>query len=312
MVSSEEQPTAPWPEPPAAPVTACAWCGAELDARATRLAGRTRCGACAAATTDPQPTSAQLEQAYSSWYRPESGRFSGPGDRLLELTRGRLARRLDRIAPPGAVLDVGSGDGILLRALRARGREALGLERGEAGPGVREADVRELDERFAAIVFWHSLEHLPDAGAVVDHACTLLEPGGALVVALPNPSSAQAQAFGDRWLALDLPRHLIHVPAETLTARLESNGLRIGRHSGWRGGQVMFGWLHGLVASLPGHPSLYAAIRQEEARDGRTSGATRAAALAAGVALSPVAAAATGAEIASRRSGTTYVEARRG
>ena len=178
---------------------------------------------------------------------PIPGRFSGPGDRLLELTRGRLARRLDRIAPPGAVLDVGSGDGTLLRALRARGREALGLERGETGPGVREADVRELDERFAAIVFWHSLEHLPDAGAVVDHACTLLEPGGALVVALPNPSSAQAQAFGDRWLALDLPRHLIHVPAETLTARLESNGLRIGRRSGWRGGQVMFGWLHGLV-----------------------------------------------------------------
>ena len=312
MVSAEEQVTAPWPSSPATRATACAWCGAELGDGADRLAGRTRCPTCGAATTDPQPTPAQLEQAYSGWYRPESGRFSGPGDRLLALTRGRLARRLDRIAPPGPILDVGSGDGTLLRGLRARGREALGLERGAAGPGVREADVRELDERFAAVVFWHSLEHLPDAGAVTDHACGLLQPGGTLVIALPNPASTQARAFGDRWLALDLPRHLVHVPAATLTHRLERNGMRITRRSGWRGGQVMFGWLHGMVGSLPGRPDLYASIRQEEARGTEASEAARLAALAAGVALSPLAAAATAAELAAGRSGTTYVEARRG
>ncbi len=312
MVSAEEQLTAPWPGPPATAVVSCAWCKAALDGRAVRLTGRTRCGVCGAATTDPQPTPAQLELAYSSWYRPETGRFSGPGDRLLEVTRGRLARRLDRIAPAGRVLDVGSGDGTLLRALRSRGRDALGLERGSTEPGVRAADVRELDEGFAAIVFWHSLEHLAEAGEVFDHACALLEPDGVLIVAVPNPASLQAERFGDRWLALDLPRHLVHVPVDTLSARIEHNGLRISRRSGWRGGQVMFGWLHGLVGALPGDPDLYGAIRQPEARDTRASAAGRAAALAAGVALSPVAVVATAAELAARRSGTTYVEARRG
>ncbi len=312
MVSAEERATAAWPHPPATPVDQCAWCGAPLGSDAARLAGRTRCAVCGVATTDPQPTDAQLEAAYSTWYRPESGRFSGPGDQLLAFTRARLARRLDRIAPTGAVLDVGSGDGTLLRALRARGRQAIGLERGVTEPGVREADVRELDERFAAIVFWHSLEHLRDASAVLDHACRLLEPGGAIVVALPNPASMQAQTFGDRWLALDLPRHLIHVPEAALTSRLEANGLAIARRSGWRGGQVMFGWLHGLVGALPGHPDLYAAIRQEQARGGQTSGAGRAAALATGLVLAPAAAVATAAELTARRSGTTYVEARRG
>jgi SAM-dependent methyltransferase len=312
VVSAEELATAAqWPHAPATAVTQCAWCGAELDSRATRLGGRVVCAACGAATTDPQPTGAQLELAYSSWYRPDSGRFSGPGDRLLALTRARLARRLDRIAPPGAVLDVGSGDGTLLAALRGRGRDALGLERGASAPGVREADVRDLDGRFAAIIFWHSLEHLRDAGAVFDHACSLLEPGGVLVVALPNPASMQARAFGDRWLALDLPRHLIHVPAATLASRLERTRMRIERRSGWRGGQVMFGWLHGMVATLPGHPDLYAAIRREQARGKPTPAGVRAATLAAGVVLSPLAAAATVAELVARRSGTTYVEARR-
>jgi hypothetical protein len=57
------------------------------------------------ANTDPWPTEAELDAAYRSWYRPASGRFSGIGDAVLRRTRSRLARRLDRIAPPGPVLD---------------------------------------------------------------------------------------------------------------------------------------------------------------------------------------------------------------
>jgi SAM-dependent methyltransferase len=311
VADPERSPPARWPGAPARPALACAWCGATFDSRSKALAGRRECASCGAATTDPQPTDEQLELAYSTWYRPDSGRFAGPGDRVLSLSRGLLARRLDRIAPPGPILDVGSGDGSLLRALRARGRHATGLERGADAPGVREADVRELDERFAAIVFWHSLEHLRDAGAVLDHAAGLLAPGGVIVIAMPNPASMQARTFGDRWLALDLPRHLVHVPAGALRARLEADGVPVARYSGWRGGQVLFGWLHAMVATLPGRLDLYAALRQEQARGAAVSGPRRLAAIAAAVLLSPAAVAATLAELAAGRSGTTYVEARR-
>src|SRR6478609_4143145 len=128
----------------------CRWCGAPLDDRSAHLAGRTLCVACGVATTDPFPTSEQLDAAYSIWYRPDGGRFSGPGDRLLRRTRGRLATRVDRLAPPGPVLDVGSGDGTLVAALRATGREAHGLERGDR-------ELAGIDEPQAAIVFWHAL-----------------------------------------------------------------------------------------------------------------------------------------------------------
>ena len=292
-------------------VAACAWCGGPIVAGDERTAAGAVCPRCASATTEPVPSEAELELAYASWYRPESGRFSGAGDALLSRTRGLLASRLDQIAPPGSILDVGSGDGTLLAALRAQGREAVGVERAAQNEGVISGDVREIGRGFAGVVFWHSLEHLRDAGEVIGHAAGLLEPGGVLVVAMPNSASIQARLFADRWLALDLPRHLVHVPASALHRRLGDLGLRVERTSYARGGQVVFGWLHGLVGSLPGNPDLYDAIRRPQARHEPISRRRRAAALVAAVALAPFAAVAAVVEIALSRGGTTYVEARR-
>ena len=88
---------------------ACAWCGTSLE-DGEQLSGRTRCRKCGAATTDPWPSDTDLRHAYGGWYRPTSGgRFAAAGDLLLHLTRSSLARRVDRIAPPGPVLDVGRG-----------------------------------------------------------------------------------------------------------------------------------------------------------------------------------------------------------
>jgi SAM-dependent methyltransferase len=289
----------------------CAWCGAAFDETSELLHGRRRCGSCGAATTDPWPDDAELGRAYADWYRPASGRFAGPGDRLLRRTRGLLAGRLDRIAPAGAVLDVGAGDGSLLDALHARGREALGLERASNRPDVRAVELDEVEGRFAAVVFWHSLEHLRAPGAALARAYELLLPAGILVVAVPNAGSLQARAFGDAWLALDLPRHLVHIPASALLARLEALGFRVERVSHARGGQVLFGWLQGLVGLLPGGLNLYDAIRRPSARRTGLHGTARAATLAAGVGLLPAAAALTALEVAMRRGGSVYVEARK-
>jgi SAM-dependent methyltransferase len=292
-------------------VSACAWCGAAAaPARRRSGFGVRRCARCGAGTTDPLPTEAELERAYAR-YRPDSGRFSGAGDALLRRTRARLAARVAELAPPGRVLDVGAGDGALLDALHALGRDAAGLERDSRRDDVREAEVSEIDGDWAAVVFWHSLEHLPAPGAAIDHAARILAPGGTLFVAVPNLDSLQARAFGERWLHLDLPRHLVHLSARALTARLRALGLAVTRVSHWRGGQLLFGWLHGLVGSLPGELDLYDAIRRPEARSRPLAPGRRALALAAGVALFPVAAAATALEVALRRGGTVYVEARR-
>ncbi|MBI5106062.1 MAG: class I SAM-dependent methyltransferase [Solirubrobacterales bacterium] len=274
----------------------CPWCGRPLHgaARGPLLV----CARCGVGVTVPWPTDAELDAAYAGPYRPAEGRFSGPGDAVLRRSRARLAARLDALAPPGPVLDVGAGDGTLVRALRARGRDAVGLERGDEEPAGP----------FAAIVLWHSLEHLRAPGAALDDAAAKLVPGGVLAVAAPNLASLQARAFGARWLAFDLPRHLVHVPAAELVARLRAAGLEVRRVSHWRGGQVVFGWLHGLVERLAG-VDLYDAIRRPDARMAPLAPGRRALALAAGCALLPVALACAAVEVAARRGGSVYVEA---
>jgi SAM-dependent methyltransferase len=209
------------------------------------------------------------------------------------------------------VLDVGAGDGTLLDALARRGREGLGLERDVRRPDIRDQSVEEVEGEWAAIVFWHSLEHLPRPGTAVEAAARLLAPRGVVVIAVPNSASLQARAFGDRWLALDLPRHLVHLSERSLTDKLEGLGLRVERISHVRGGQIVIGWLDGLVGSLPGGLNLYQALRRAPARSVELSRGQWAASLVAGIALFPLAAALSVLEIALRRSGSIYVEARR-
>ncbi|HET6832085.1 MAG TPA: class I SAM-dependent methyltransferase [Solirubrobacterales bacterium] len=293
----------------------CAWCGGELGADADRLRGRIRCRRCGAATTDPWPDDAGLEDAYGTWYRPEQGgRFHFAGDALLGRTRGLLAARIDSIAPPGPVLDVGAGDGVLLDALRARGRRATGLERNSARPDFEPGPIETVggDGEWAAVVLWHALEHLPRPRSAVREAARLLKPGGVLAIAVPNGESMQAEAFGDEWLHLDIPRHLVHLSTTTLSRGLAEDGFRVERVSSYRGGQIVVGWLAGLVGRMPGNLDLYQAMRRPEARSAPMGSGRRAASILAGVVMLPVAAACSGVEIARRRGGTIYVEARLG
>jgi len=289
----------------------CAWCDRRFDSTDEYLTGRVRCARCGVATTSPWPSDEQLSAAYADWYRPESGRFSGLGDKVLRRTRSALADRLHRILPPGPVLDVGAGDGTLAGAFVRRGREAVGLEPYASGPHIRNAEIEEVDGNWSAIIFWHSLEHLRQPARALGHAATLLSPCGRLVIAVPNATSLQARVFGDRWLALDLPRHLVHLSPPALLSKVEALGLRVERVSYMRGGQVVFGWVHGFVGKLPGHPDLYDAIRRSEARQATHSPVLRLYALTAAVAALPFALAATAVEVAARSGGTIYIEARR-
>jgi SAM-dependent methyltransferase len=302
--------------------TRCVWCASPLGAGAVRLRGRTACGHCGAATTDPWPTEAELEAAYGTWYRPKEEtwseataggrRFAFGGDAVLDRTRALLAGRLDEIAPPGPILDVGAGEGSLVDAIGSRGRAVTGLERGTARSDFEDLAIEQIrgDGAWSGIVLWHALEHLPRPGAAIREAARLLRPGGVLAIAVPNLASLQSRAFGDEWLHLDLPRHLVHLPAGTLISGLREAGFDVERVSYARGGQIVVGWLDGLVGLVPGL-DLYAAIRVPAARSERLSPLARVLSVAVGVALLPVAAAAAAVEIATRRGGTVYVEARR-
>ncbi len=212
----------------AAPTT-CAWCQADLSRTGTALKGRVRCTRCGVATTSPWPTDAELDAAYAGWYRPDGGRFSGPGrSRAAALTRaaGPPDRR---IAPPGA----GTRRRRRRRhAARCAARPAAASRSASSGalaPDVSSRELEELDGPWAAVVLWHSLEHLRAPGEALRARGAAARRAACWSWRVPNADSLQARAFGDRWLALDLPRHLVHIPARALLARSREVGLRVER-----------------------------------------------------------------------------------
>lgn len=261
------------------------------------------------ATTTPWPSDEELAAAYSGWYRPPSGRFGRFGDALFDRVRGNRSRSIDELAPPGSILDVGAGEGTLVDALRKRGRDAIGLDPHTQRADFLQIDAEEISGLWAAVVFWHSLEHLPAPVKALQAARDALHEGGLLLIAVPNAASLQSKVFGDRWFPLDLPRHLVHVPAEVLLDLLRQMGLEITKVSYVKGGQVVFGWLHGMVSSISPTLDLYDALRIAEARSRPMSSVKRAATLLLGTVLFPFACIASLVEVAARRSGTLYVEA---
>jgi len=213
-------------------IPTCAWCEQPLAHGSLRAFGPLRCDHCGTTTAldwagerellrAPLPPVAQVRGAQ---------RICTLGEAARRRVRRRLAARIARVAPPGPVLDVSSGDRMLLDALRATGRLTTGIICGR--PSVashadhQDAEITELGGRYAAIVFWQSLGRLRAPGVALEHAAALLKPGGLLAIAQPSPARMQARALGERLLAPGPPQHRVVIPPQTLMERLRALGLQ--------------------------------------------------------------------------------------
>jgi SAM-dependent methyltransferase len=190
-----------------------------------------RCRRCDIVHTAPRPRA--MERYYPHQYRRYGRVALWALERLYSLRVARWAGRTDR---PGSVLEVGCGTGLMLAAFRRRGWRVLGTERSEEaaehgrrtlGLDIVSGDLALLpqDARFDLIVLFQVLEHMDDPISVLTECASRLGPGGKVVVNVPNFASWQSQFARDRWLHLDVPRHLVHYTPETLTATLRRAGL---------------------------------------------------------------------------------------
>lgn len=107
---------------------------------------------------------------------------------------------LQRHVPAGArrVLDLGCASGALGAALKARGATVVGVERDpvyaaaarERLDDVVEADLETLDPAtlgtFDVLIAGDVLEHLSDPWSVLRRFAAIVQPGGTVVVSLPN------------------------------------------------------------------------------------------------------------------------------
>lgn len=205
---------------------ACAWCDAPLGLPAPGLDGPRRCAACGTRIRS-WPTDDQLEALFAqeAARRPETASRCTVADALRRRARRRLAVRVARMAPPGPVLDVGSGDGTLLDSLRAAGRVATGIGRAPVRSDVHDVEITEVGGRYAAIVFWQSLGSVRAPRTALEHAAALLKPDGLLAIA--QPTSVALPALTEKWRGIATPAQRIRVPQRALVERLRSLGLEV-------------------------------------------------------------------------------------
>jgi Methyltransferase domain len=223
-------------EPPDATrtVPTCAWCEQPLAHGPLRSFGQLRCDHCGATTALDWPSEREQLRAPLVPVVQVRGthRVCTLGEAARRRVRRRLASRIARVAPPGPVLDVSSGDRLLLDALRATGRLTTGIVSGRsatARPGIQHTEITELGGRYAAIVFWQSLGRLRAPGVALEHAAALLKPGGLLAIAQPSPTRIQARALGERLLTASAPQHRVVIPPQTLIERLRALGFQADR-----------------------------------------------------------------------------------
>ena len=121
---------------------------------------------------------------------------------------GTLERVLKAAGPPpGTWLDVGCGGGTLVRALRARGIAAEGVEPNEAlfarFLGGDDRFHHGLDElagrRFDVVSALDVLEHVPDPVPFLRSLADVVAPQGVVLISTPDAGSAAARVLGRRW-----------------------------------------------------------------------------------------------------------------
>ncbi|MBI3715410.1 MAG: class I SAM-dependent methyltransferase [Betaproteobacteria bacterium] len=144
-----------------------------------------------------------------------------------------------RFAPSGRLLEIGPSWGAFCLLAKRAGFSVEAIEmdpscceflkrrigvkvicRSDEADALSEATVPDV------IAAWHVLEHLRNPWRLVDAAAERLAPGGALILALPNPGALQFKVFGRYWTHVDAPRHLHLIPPDVLRSRAERAGLR--------------------------------------------------------------------------------------
>lgn len=181
---------------------------------------QSRCLDCAIVFSNPQCTPRSLAAYYGEhyWETHWSAQLSVDLDKArsdLEAQRPE-ADRIHAALPAGRILEIGSGSGALLAALRERGFDVYGVEPSKAAAersrlcyGLERVAVGTLETPaaegglspdlgpFDGIVAWHVIEHVTDLSAFLTQIHARLKPGGLLWIGTETYENA---GYGAAWL----------------------------------------------------------------------------------------------------------------
>jgi 2-polyprenyl-3-methyl-5-hydroxy-6-metoxy-1,4-benzoquinol methylase len=202
-----------------------------------------KCTKCGLVYLNPRPEKEDIKKYYPPWYHSRAqaqvtdiSKTKIWGIPWREAMRYKAAPIL-RYKKKGRILDIGCGDGSLLKFLKDSGWQTYGVELQDSsslyaqnvlGLNVFSGRFEEAnypEDSFDVITLFHVLEHLPNPSGTLKKAYMLLRKDGFLLIAVPNLHSLEAKIFRSKWVGISAPLHLYHFTPRTLQMMLKSCGL---------------------------------------------------------------------------------------
>lgn len=184
------------------------------------------CSSCGLLYTYNAPSVDKIAPYYASQdYISHSDTRQGLIANLYHKVRGiMLARKANLVSTyhkSGRLLDVGCGTGYFAKFMMGREYDVTGVEIDDTARnyGIKNFGItahstdfieKNNNQTFDVITLWHVLEHIYELTPYMQRFHAMLNPGGHLVIAVPNHRSLDANEFNDFWAAYDVPRHLWH------------------------------------------------------------------------------------------------------
>lgn len=199
------------------------------------------CQNCNFTFTNPRPKDENLGDYYKSEdYISHSNTSKGIISKLYKAVRnytlkGKL-NLIQKYVSRGTILDYGCGTGMFLKVCQDSGWKSFGMEPDEGARKIASemglsvfSDKDRVktytnNQAFDIITLWHVLEHVTDLDETLSYFKESLNQNGALIIAVPNYTSYDANYFKEYWAAYDVPRHLYHFEEKTIKKLLEPYG----------------------------------------------------------------------------------------
>ena len=207
-----------------------------------------RCAACDLLFTNPRPEAEQASYFYQSEnYISHSNTQKGFINKLYHAVRKITLKQKTNLIQGEQkgtknLLDIGCGNGHFLHACQQDGWNTFGMEldpetarRAAALTGQNIfPNLKAIPDepQFELISLWHVLEHVYEIDAYFEFFKKRINPGGKLLLALPNSKSFDADYFKEFWAAYDVPRHIYHFNPETIQSIAKKHGFKLAKQHG--------------------------------------------------------------------------------
>lgn len=209
-----------------------------------RLYSLSYCKNCHHLFMNPKPTSESLVNLYNE--------ISARGENLTEEKDASLfkliglsyffSRNFVKFKKGERLLDIGCGNGLYLDFTKTRGADVYGndvdeyqLRRVINRFGREKIRIGELKENswksgfFDHVTLWCQFEHDFDPVTTLREIYRILEPGGRVVIDVPNIDCLERSIFGRYWSMHTPPFHLNHFSPKSITMLLEKNGFIVSK-----------------------------------------------------------------------------------